>query len=103
MVSKVLEKLINDKLVRHPENFGLFSDFHYGCRLFRCTANLMTVVIERISSFLNISAPTRAIALNISKACDGIWHIALLHNLKTNGVTGDNLSNYFLFSYWSNT
>ena len=32
MVSKVFEKLVNDKIVGHLEKYGLFSDFRYGFR-----------------------------------------------------------------------
>ena len=42
VVSKVFEKLINDKLVRHLESVGLFSDFQYGFRSSRSTADLLT-------------------------------------------------------------
>ena len=31
-VSKVFEKLVNNKIVDHPEKCGLFSDFQYGFR-----------------------------------------------------------------------
>ena len=30
VVSKVFEKLVNNRIVDHLENFGLFSDFWYG-------------------------------------------------------------------------
>ena len=32
VVSKVFQKPINDKLFRHLESVGLFSDFQYACR-----------------------------------------------------------------------
>ena len=32
VVSKVFEKLVNNKIVDHPEKCGLFSDFQYGFR-----------------------------------------------------------------------
>ena len=32
VVSKVFEKLVNIKIVDHPEKCGLFSDFQYGFR-----------------------------------------------------------------------
>ena len=87
VVSKVFEKLINDKLVRHLESVGLFSDFQYGFRSSRSTADLLTVVTERIARTLNLSGATRAIALDISKAFDRVWHNGLLHKLRAYGVT----------------
>ena len=32
VVSKVFEKLVNNRIVDHPEKSGLFSDFQYGFR-----------------------------------------------------------------------
>ena len=87
VVSKVFEKLINDKLVRHLESVGLFSDFQYGFRSSRSTADLLTVVTERIARTLNLSGATWAIALDISKAFDRVWHNGLLHKLRAYGVT----------------
>ena len=68
VVSKVFEKLVNDRIVNHLEKFGLFSDFHDGFKYSRSTAGLLTVVSCRISSAFNRSRTTRAVALNISKA-----------------------------------
>ena len=34
VVSKVFEKLVNNRIVDHVENCGLFSDFQYGFRSF---------------------------------------------------------------------
>ena len=49
VVSKVFEKLINDKLVKHRKSVGLFSDFQYDFRSSGSTADHMTVVTERIA------------------------------------------------------
>ena len=40
VVSKVLEKLVNNRIVDHLEKCGLFSDFQYGFRSSRSTADL---------------------------------------------------------------
>ena len=87
VVSKIFEKFINDKLVRHLESVGLFCDFQYGFRSSRSTADLLTVVTERIARTLNLLGATRAIALDISKAFDRVWHNGLLHKLNAYGVT----------------
>ena len=49
MVSKVFEKLVNNRNVNHQEKCGLFSDFQYGFRSFRSTADLLPVVSDRIA------------------------------------------------------
>ena len=49
LVSKVFEKLENNRIVDDLEKSGLFSDFHYGFRSSRSTADLVTVATDRIA------------------------------------------------------
>ena len=65
-----------------------FSDFQYGSRSSRSTADLLTVVSDRIARAFNRSGATRAVALDISKAFDIVWHAGLLHKLKSYGISG---------------
>ena len=58
VVSKVFEKLVNDRIVDHLEKCGLFSDFHYGFRSSRSIADLLTVVSDRIGRAFNRSGAT---------------------------------------------
>ena len=53
LISKVFEKLVNNRIVDHLEKFGLFSDFQYGFRSSQLTANLLTVVSDRIAGTFN--------------------------------------------------
>ena len=88
VVSKVFEKLVNNKIVDHLEKCGLFSDFQYGFRSSPSTADLLTVVSDRIARAFNRSEATPAVALDISKASDRVWHAGLLHKLKSYGISG---------------
>ena len=72
MVSKVFEKLVNNRIVDHLEKCDLFSDFQYGCKSSRSTADHLAVVSDRIARAFNRSGATRAIALDISKAFDRV-------------------------------
>ena len=72
VVSKVFEKLVNNRIVNHLEKCGLFSDFQYDFRSSRLTAGLLTVASHRISRAFNRSGATRAVALDISKAFDRV-------------------------------
>ena len=58
VVSKVFEKLVNNRIVDHLKNCGLFFDFQYGFRSSRSTADLLTVVFDRIARAFNRSGPT---------------------------------------------
>ena len=62
VVSKVFEKLVNNRIVDHIEEFGLFSNFQYGFRSSRLTADLLTVVSDRIAKAFNRSEATRAVS-----------------------------------------
>ena len=70
------------------EKCGLFSDFQYCFRSSRLTADLPVVVSDKIARAFNKSGATRAVALNISKAFDRVWHAGLLHKLKSYGISG---------------
>ena len=61
---------------------AFFSDFQYGFRFF-----VQLYVIELLGNF-NRSGATRAVALDISKAFDRVWHAGLLHKLKSYGISG---------------
>ena len=102
VVSKVFEKLVNSRIVDHQEKCGLFSDFQYGFRSSRSTADLLTVVSDRIARAFNRSGATRAVALDISKAFDRVWHAGLLHKFKSYGISGQifGLISSFLSNRW---
>ena len=65
-----------------------FSDFQYGFRSSRSSADLLTGVSDRIARAFNMSGATRVVALDISKAFDRVWHAGLLHKLKSYGISG---------------
>ena len=80
VVSKVVEKLVNNKIIDHLEKCGL------------------TAVSDRIARAFNRSGATRAVALDISKAFDRVWHTGLLHKFKSYGISGQifDLISFFL-------
>ena len=65
-----------------------FSDFHYGFRSSQSTADLLTVVSDRIARAFNWSGATQAVTLDISEAFNRVWHAGLLHKLKSYGILG---------------
>ena len=70
----------------------------YGFRSSRSTADLLTVVSDRIARAFNRSGATRAVALDISKAFDRVWH-AVLHKLISYRISGQIID---LISFLSN-
>ena len=98
VVSKVFEKLVNNRIVDHLEKCSLLSDFQYGFRSSRSTADLLTVVSDKIARAFNRSGATRAVGRDISKTFDRVWHAGLLHKLPSYGISGQILVIFLLFS-----
>ena len=83
VVSKVFEKLVNKRIVDYLEKCGIFSVFQYCFRCSPSTADLLTVVSDRIARAFNSSGATRTVAFDISKAFKRVWHAGLLHKLQS--------------------
>ena len=81
VVSEVFKKLVNNRIVDDLEKYGLFSDSQHGFRSSQSTADFLTVVSDRIAKAFNRSGATRAVALDISKTFDMVWHGGLLCKL----------------------
>ena len=63
------------------------------------TADILTVVSDRIARGFNRSGASRAVPLDISKAFDRVWHAAPLHKLKFYGISGqifDRISSFLI-------
>ena len=102
VVIKVYEKIVNNRIFDHIDKGGLFSDFQYGFRSSQSTVDLLLVSSDRIARDFNRSGATRAVALDISKAFDRVWHAGLLHKLKSYGISGQifGLISFFLSNRW---
>ena len=92
VVSKVFEKLVNNRIVDHLEKCDLFSDFQYGFRSSPSTADLLAVISDSIARAFNRSGTTRAVALDMPKAFDRVWCAGLPHKLKSYGISGQGFS-----------
>ena len=58
VVRKFFEKLVNNRIVNHLDKCSLFSDFDYGFRSSRSTADLLAIVSDRIGRAFNRSGAT---------------------------------------------
>ena len=74
-----------------------FFYFQDGFRSSHSTAHILTV-----ARVFNKSGTTRAVALNISKAFDRVWHAGLLQKLQLHGISGQifGLISTFLSNRW---
>ena len=93
VVSKIFEKLVNNRLVDHLEKCGLwFWIFLINCR--------SSVVSDRITRACNSSGATRAVALVVSKAFGRAWHAGLFHKRKSYEISGQIFG--LILSFFSN-
>ena len=102
VVSKVFEKLVNNRIVDHLGKYGLFPDFQYHFRSSQSTTDLHTVAFDRIARDFNRSEATQAVALDISTAFDRVWHIGFLYKRKSYGISCQifSLISSFLSNRW---
>ena len=75
-----------------------FSDFQYGFRSSRSTADLLTVVSDRIARAFNRSGATRAVALDMSKALTGFGMLVFFTNVSLMEFQVRYLALFLLFS-----
>ena len=79
-----------------------FSDFQYDFRSSQSTADLLTVVSDKIARAYNRFGAIWAVALDISKAFDRIWHVGLPYKLKSFGSLVSSQAFGLISSFLSN-
>ncbi len=80
-LSKAFETILNRKALKHLSSFNLVSDRQYGFRKGCSTGDLLAFFTYSWSSSLCSFGETFAVALDISKALDTVWHKALFSEL----------------------
>ena len=98
VVSKVFEKIENNRIVNQLEKNGLFSDFQYGFRFPRSTEDLLTVVSDTFARTFNRSGATRAVALIYPRLLTGFDMLVFFINLSLMEFQFKYLVLFLLFS-----
>ena len=70
--SKILEKLIYNRLLKFLNKFNILSDIQYGFRKHHSTAYALTHSYDKISSAIDNKEYTVAICIDLSKAFDTV-------------------------------
>ena len=83
----LVKSLKNLEVYNGIEKCGFFSDFQYGMRSSRSTADHLTIVSDRIARAFNRSGATRAVALDISKDFDRVLYASLLPKFRSYGMS----------------
>ena len=86
VISKVMEKAINQHLLKYLEAHNIINDRQYGFRKQRSTGDLLTYVTHLWNNAIEQHGESRAVALDISKAFDRVWHDGLLSKLRSYGM-----------------
>lgn len=86
ILSKVMEKVINRKLIRYLEDNRLLNDNQYGFREKRATGELITLLTDKFNKAVHAFGESLSISLDISKAFERVWHKGLLYKLATFGI-----------------
>ena len=60
----------------------------YVFRSSRSTADLLKVVSNRVTTACNRCGAIWAVAIDISKAFNRVWHAVLLHKFRSYGISG---------------
>ncbi len=89
--SKILEKIMYNRLVNHIEHHNLLSNHQFGFRKNHSTIHPMILLDNFISESLNNKNYAIAIFCDLSKAFDTVDHTILISKIKKMGVGGTDL------------
>lgn len=98
-LSKILEKIINIRLIKYLEENKLLSDSQFGFRAKKSTSQAVHNLTNYITTNLDNGMHTIGIFLDLAKAFDTISCSLLLHKLESLGIRGKQL---LLFSDYLN-
>ncbi len=84
-LSKAFETIINRKILKHLSASNLLSYRLYGFRKGHSTGGLLAFLTNSWSSSLSRFGETFAVALDMAKAFDRVWHKSLLSKLSSYG------------------
>eukprot|EP00914_Ancora_sagittata_P027530 GHVO01053773.1.p1 GENE.GHVO01053773.1~~GHVO01053773.1.p1 ORF type:complete len:416 (-),score=23.83 GHVO01053773.1:3-1250(-) len=95
-VGKVMERLINDALLRHLSSNGLITDSQFGFLPRHSTTDQLGYLLQDLHTAMNERKSTIACFLDLASAFDSVPHAGILHKLPAYGIRG------FIFRWIAN-
>ena len=86
--SKILEKVIYNRLLDYLNKHKILSDNQFGFRKHHSTEYALTLLYDKISSAIDNNELTVGIFIDLSKAFDTVNHQILLDKLSHYGIGG---------------
>ena len=99
-VCKLMEKMINSRLVWHLETKNLLSPLQFGFRKNRCTLDPLLRLSNQIQQGFANGCQTIGVFFDLEKAYDTTWRHGILKELLKMGIKGNMIR--FLKSFLSN-
>ena len=85
-VSKVLERIVTDRVTFHLENRAQISDYQFGFRSTRSTEWALWNFVQAAGVTMKSRRKTIMVSLDIDSAYDRVWHEGLLVKLSSVGI-----------------
>lgn len=80
-LSKILEKILLQRLNKHIKDFQCIPNFQFGFREQHSTNHQLVRVVNYVKNGLKHKKSTGMVVLDIQKAFDCVWHNGLLHKM----------------------
>ena len=98
-ICKLMEKMVNARLVWYLEKNGLLSPFQYGFRKNRSTLDPLLRLSNQIQQGFALKRQTIGVFFDLEKAYDTTWRQGILRELCSMGIKGSMLK--FLWKFLS--
>ncbi len=92
--SKVLEKVVVNRVTRHMERHGFFPDEQHGYRESRSCATAVLTLQEQVLKDLEEGKPSLVVLCDLSNAFDTLDHTMILEKLTVYGFTRSSINWY---------
>lgn len=99
-ISKIVEKIINDRLISFLDGNNVINECQFGFRKERSTTQAVYQAVVEVIDSMNDRKKTLAVCLDLSKAFDSVDHSLLIRKLNAYGIRGK--ASDLLSSYLSN-